>query len=146
MLFEIGNGGGEGAGLAGPGRAHHEHEPVVAGDRRGGRLCWSGSSRVSFSRSRGVVVEGVGGVGRVVEGPREEVFFLGKDGPGRVRPDHWIHPDQAPVGVPHPPRAVGWVQAQAARLQVLVDGGFEELRPPLPCHDRRRGSVVDDGA
>ena len=55
LRVEVVDGGGEHAGLAGAGRADDQHQPVVAGDRRGG----VGLQRSSPSRS--TVVDGAGG-------------------------------------------------------------------------------------
>ena len=65
---EVGDGSARASGLAGTGRADDQHEPVVAGDRRGG----VGLQHIEPVPS--TVVDGAGRVGLGVDRPGEDLL------------------------------------------------------------------------
>ena len=136
LCVKVVGGGGEHAGLAGPGRADDEDEPIVAGDGRCG---------IGLQRIETVPVDGGGGCGRVGLGghrPRQDRFLLGEHRLGREPGRGRFDPHRPAIR--HPPSRVAWWVEVDELGEHVVGGTFERGGPAASRHLRHGTLQVAD--
>jgi hypothetical protein len=134
---EVGDGGAQGAGLAGAGRPDDEHEPVVSGDGGGG-VGLEYVKAADVDRRRGLRVGGLG-----VHGPGEHAFFLGEHGLAGEVWRGWLEPHRAAIGAPSSRRRVLRVELHAA-CDDLIAQPLQRDGPLVAVEFRHRALGVAD--
>ncbi len=122
MTLEVGRGGVQHGGLAGPGRPDDQHQPVMSRDSGGG----FGLHHVETNRG-----DGGGWCWRVelsVDRPGDDVFFLGEDVIAGVVAGGRFDPHRTSIGSAASGVGVGRVEINTP-LQHRVRGAFECGRP-----------------
>ena len=135
---EVVDGGGEHRGLAGTGRADHQHQPIRPRDRGGGL----GLHHIEPAR-----VHGGRRCGRVelcVHRPADDVFLLGQHVAAGVMTGRRFDPHRPPIRTPSTSARVVGVEIDTLR-QDRVGDGMQRLRPLRAVHPWLWTSDIADG-